>query len=225
VYSDAAMLVVRRAVVGPFAENTWLAACSRTGEAILVDPGGEIPRVLALAEPGGFRVKRIFLTHAHVDHVAGAAEARRLTSAPLQLHPGDREWLAMLPQQIEMFGFEEAGEVPEVDHWHEDGETFPLGDFTARVIHTPGHSRGSCALWLEEARVLFCGDTLFAGSVGRTDLPGGDFGELERSITERLFPLGDDAPFHCGHGPSGRLGAERLSNPFVGDGARRGRFL
>jgi glyoxylase-like metal-dependent hydrolase (beta-lactamase superfamily II) len=219
------MLVVRRAVVGPFAENTWLAACDRTGEAVLVDPGGEVPRLLALAEPGGFQVKRIFLTHGHVDHVAGAAEARRRLGATLQMHAADREWLAMLPRQAEMFGFDEAGEVPEVDHWHEDGETFAVGEIAARVIHTPGHSRGSCSLWLEEPRVLFTGDTLFAGSVGRTDLAGGDFSALERSIAGRLFPLGDDVTFHCGHGPSGRLGDERRSNPFVGEGAPRGRFL
>jgi glyoxylase-like metal-dependent hydrolase (beta-lactamase superfamily II) len=219
------MLVVRRAVVGPFAENTWLAACSHTGEAVLIDPGGEHPRVAALAEPGGFRVKRIFLTHAHVDHAAGAAEARRRLGATLQLHPGDRDWLAMLPQQVEMFGFEGAGEIPEVDHWHEDGETFPVGELTARVIHTPGHTRGSCSLWLEEPRVLFCGDTLFSGSVGRTDLPGGDFEALRRSIVERLFPLGDEVPFHCGHGASGLLGDERRSNPFVGEDPPRGRFL
>ncbi len=219
------MLVVRHAVVGPFAENTWLAACDRTGEAVLVDPGGELPRVLALAKPGGFRVKRIFLTHAHVDHVAGAAEARRQLGAPLQLHRADREWLSMLPQQVEMFGFEEAGEVPEIDHWHEDGESFPVGELTARVIHTPGHTRGSCSLWLEEARVLFTGDTLFAGSVGRTDLPGGDFAALQRSIAGRLFPLGDEVAFHPGHGPSGQVGEERLSNPFVGEGVPGGRFV
>jgi glyoxylase-like metal-dependent hydrolase (beta-lactamase superfamily II) len=112
-----------------------------------------------------------------------------------------------------------------VDHWHEHGETFAVGDLTARVIHVPGHSRGSCALWLEEPRVLFSGDTLFAGSVGRTDLPGGDFADLQASILERIFPLGDDVPFHCGHGPSGRVGDERRSNPFVGESARRGRFL
>lgn len=219
------MLVVRRAVVGPFAENTWLAACDRTGEAVLIDPGGEVPRVLALAEPGGFQVKRIFLTHAHVDHVAGAAEARRRLGATLQLHAADREWLAMLPRQFEMFGFEEEGEVPEVDRWHEDGETFAVGEITARVIHTPGHSRGSCSLWLEEPRVLFTGDTLFSGSVGRTDLPGGDFEALQRSIAGRLFPLGDDVTFHCGHGPSGQLGDERRTNPFVGESVPRGRFV
>jgi len=219
------MLVVRHAVVGPFAENTWLAACNRTGEAVLVDPGGEFPRVLALAGGDGFRVVRIVLTHGHVDHAAGAAEARARLGAPLQMHPADREWLEMLPRQAEMFGFEGAVEVPEIDHWHADGETFSVGDLAARIIHTPGHTRGSCAIWFEAPRVLFTGDTLFAGSVGRTDLPGGDFGDLERSIGGKLFPLGDEVTCHCGHGPSTLLGDERRSNPFVGEVVRRGRFL
>jgi len=219
------MLVVRQAVVGPFAENTWVAACSRTKEALLVDPGGDLPRIRALVAQGGFRVGRIFLTHAHVDHVAGAAAAQEAFGARLQLHEEDRAWLAELPRQAEMFGFEEAGEVPRVDHWHADGEEFPLGQLRCHVIHTPGHSRGSCALWIPEAEAVFTGDTLFAGSVGRTDLPGGDFEELRRSIVEKLFPLGDRVSFHSGHGPSGQLGAERKSNPFVGEKVKSGRFL
>lgn len=219
------MLVVRQAVVGPFAENTWVAACTRTREALVLDPGGDLARIQALVAQGGFQVKRIFLTHGHVDHVAGAAEARRAFGAPLQIHPEDREWLAELPRQAEMFGFDEAGEVPEVDHWHADGEEFALGQLTCRVLHTPGHSRGSCSLWIAEAQALFTGDTLFAGSVGRTDLPGGDFGELRTSIVEKLFPRGDAVTFHSGHGPIGQLGAERRSNPFVGEKAPRGRFL
>lgn len=219
------MLVVRQAVVGPFAENTWLVACSRTKEALLIDPGGDLPRVQALVEQGGFRVGRIFLTHGHVDHAAGAAPARRLFQARLQIHAADRDWLQELPRQAEMFGFEEAGEVPEVDHLHADGESFPLGHLTCHVLHTPGHSAGSCSLWIPEAQVLFTGDTLFAGSVGRTDLPGGDFGALRRSIVEKLFPLGDEVAFHSGHGPSGGLGIERRGNPFVGEQVQRGRFL
>ncbi len=219
------MLVVRQAVVGPFAENCWIAACSRTKEAVLIDPGGELPRVLGLVEQGGFQVRRIFLTHGHVDHAAGAAEAKRRLGAPIQIHAADREWLAQLPHQAEMFGFEGGGEVPEVDHWHVHGESFTVGDQAAQVLHTPGHTRGSCALWFPGPRLVFTGDTLFSGSVGRTDLPGGDFGELQRSITAVLFPLGDDARFHCGHGPSGLVGDERRSNPFVGEDARRGRFV
>ncbi len=218
------MLVVRHAVVGPLAANSYLAACSRTGEAILVDPGGDVRRVLALCEPGGWRVVRIFCTHGHVDHVAGAAEARRLTGAPLQIHAADEGWLEALPRQAEMFGFDPI-ESPQIDHRHADGETFRLGALEARVVHTPGHSPGSSCLLFPEAKILFSGDTLFAGSVGRTDLPGGDFEALHGSIKEKLFPLGDDVRFHPGHGPGGTLGDERRSNPFVGENPRRGRFL
>ncbi|ACL66961.1 beta-lactamase domain protein [Anaeromyxobacter dehalogenans 2CP-1] len=218
------MLVVRHAVVGPFAANCWLAACGRTGEAVLVDPGAEVHRALALADPSGWRITRIFCTHGHIDHVGGGAEARAATGAPLQIHAADDAWLAALPRQAEMFGFDPV-EAPEVDHHHVDGEAFRVGDCEAQVIHTPGHSAGSCSLWFPGEQILFTGDTLFAGSVGRTDLPGGDFDALERSIKERLFPLGDAVRFHPGHGPAGTLGEERRANPFVGESPRRGRFI
>ncbi len=218
------MLVVRHAVVGPFAANAWLAACDRTGDALLVEPGGDVGRVLALAEPGGYRVTRIFCTHGHIDHVAGAAEARRKTGAPLALHAADLPWLEALPQQAEMFGFDPV-EVPVVDERPEDGDTFRVGACEAKVLHTPGHSQGSASLVFPEERVVFTGDTLFAGSVGRTDLPGGDFDALLRSIQSRLFTLADEVRLLPGHGPGGTIGEERRSNPFVGQNPRRGRFV
>jgi glyoxylase-like metal-dependent hydrolase (beta-lactamase superfamily II) len=218
------MLVVRNAVVGPFAANAYIVACDRTGEALLVDPGGETRRVLGLREPGGFRVVRIFCTHGHVDHVAGGREARAETGASLSIHAADLGWLEALPRQAEMFGFEQV-EPPEVDRQHEDGETFRIGASEARVLHTPGHSAGSCCLWFSEEKLVFTGDTLFSGSVGRTDLPGGDFDALARSIQQKLFTLGDDVRFHPGHGPGGLIGDERRTNPFVGENPRRGRFL
>jgi glyoxylase-like metal-dependent hydrolase (beta-lactamase superfamily II) len=123
-----------------------------------------------------------------------------------------------------MFGFE-ALEAPPVAAFHADGEAIRVGALEARVLHTPGHSPGSTCLFFPEAQVLFTGDTLFAGSVGRTDLPGGDFDALEASIRTRLFTLGDDVRFYAGHGPGGTIGEERRSNPFVGESPRRGRFL
>jgi glyoxylase-like metal-dependent hydrolase (beta-lactamase superfamily II) len=213
------MLIVRTAVVGPFAMNAWLAACSETGDAVLIDPGAEIPRVLALCQPEGFSVKRILLTHGHVDHASGAAEARQITGAPVSIHPGDLPWLAALPRQAAMFGLQEARPlVPDASL--ADGETVPVGKQAATVIHTPGHCQGSVSFFFEEAGLVFTGDALFSGSVGRTDLPGGDFEQLAESITGRLFTLGDEVRFLPGHGPGGTIGEERLHNPFVGERAR-----
>jgi hydroxyacylglutathione hydrolase len=217
------MLVVRHAVVGPFQENSYLVACDRTGEAMLVDPGGELPRVLALAQPEGFHVTRIVCTHGHIDHVAGVGEAKAALGVPFHVHPLDQGWLDALPKQAEMFGFE-AAPVPPPDAPLEDGDTLTLGDEEVRVIHTPGHTPGGCCLFFPKARTLLTGDTLFAGSVGRTDLPGGDWEALRRSIVEKLLPLGDDVTFHPGHGEPSTLGEERKTNPFVGEKRARGRL-
>lgn len=217
------MLVIRNAVVGPFAANAYVVACDRTGETMIVDPGGEIPRVLGLVQPDQ-RVSRLVCTHGHIDHVAGAVEAKAATGAPVWLHASDEGWLEALPRQAEMFGFEPV-EAPAIDHRPVDGETFRVGASEGRVVHTPGHSPGSLCLFFPDERLLFTGDTLFAGSVGRTDLPGGDFDALHASIRDKLFPLGDDVRFHPGHGPAGLVGEERRSNPFVGEQPRRGRFV
>jgi glyoxylase-like metal-dependent hydrolase (beta-lactamase superfamily II) len=220
------MLIVRQAVVGPFAENTYLVGCSETGEAILIDPGGDAARVLAMREPGGLRPGGIFLTHGHVDHTAGVAELQSRLDLPCSIHAADQRWIESLPQQMEMFGFDEGtGDPPRVTRHHAGGEELRVGEHTGRVLHTPGHTAGSCSLFFPDAKVLFTGDTLFAGSVGRTDLPGGDFAALEASIREQLFTLGDDVQFFPGHGPAALLADERRNNPFVGEGSKRGRFL
>jgi hydroxyacylglutathione hydrolase len=218
------MLIVRSVVVGPFTMNAYLAACSETGEAILIDPGAELPRVLALREPEGFVVKRILLTHGHVDHASGAAEAREATGAPVSIHAGDLPWLEVLPRQAAMFGLEQARPLTP-DALLVDGEAVQVGRQSATVIHTPGHCQGSVSLFFKEAGLVFTGDTLFEGSVGRTDLPGGDFDQLAESIVKRLFTLGDEVRFLPGHGPGGTIGQERLQNPFVGTRARPGRFV
>ncbi|HEU4384222.1 MAG TPA: MBL fold metallo-hydrolase [Anaeromyxobacteraceae bacterium] len=218
------MLIVRTTVVGPFAANCYLLGCSNSSEAVLVDPGGDPTRVLGMVEPGGLRITRIVCTHGHIDHVAGAVQVQEATGAPFQIHAADTVWLEQLPQQAATFGFDEVS-PPKVDRFHEDGEIFRVGQCDGVVLHTPGHTRGSCSLWFPRSKVLVTGDTLFAGSVGRTDLPGGDFAALERSIRDKLFPLGDDVRFYPGHGPASFIGQERLSNPFVGEEVRRGRFL
>lgn len=218
------MLVVRHAVVGPFAANSYIVACTLTGKAALIDPGGDSVRVLGMRAPEGYAVTNIFATHGHIDHVADASRAKAETGAPFQIHAADQSWLEALPRQAEMFGFDPV-EPPAVDHHHEDGEPFLVGPCQGKVIHTPGHSPGSCCLYFPEAKILFTGDTLFSGSVGRTDLPGGDLDALFTSIKEKLFPLGDEVRFYPGHGPGGVLGDERRANPFVGEEPRRGRFI
>jgi glyoxylase-like metal-dependent hydrolase (beta-lactamase superfamily II) len=218
------MLVVRRVAVGPLAENAYLAACDRTGEAILVDPGADLARVLALREPGGFTVRRIFLTHGHADHVAEVAAAKAATGATVTLHPADGPWIEGFSQTAGWLGLEGAS-GPAVDAPHADGDTLQVGEHAARIIHTPGHSAGGCCLFFPEAKALFCGDTLFSGSVGRTDLPGGSLEALLASIRDRIFTLGDDVRFYPGHGPSGLVGDERRTNPFAGEPSRRGRYV
>lgn len=218
------MLVVRSVVVGPFQENCYLAGCDRTGEAVIVDPGDEAPRLLAMREPGGFRVTRLFATHGHIDHVTAGEALRAATGAPFSIHADDEAWLQALPKQAEMFGFPPVT-PPTVDLRHADGDEVKVGEHVGRVIATPGHTRGGTCLHFPEAGVVFTGDTLFSGSVGRTDLPGGDFDALRASIVERLFRLGDEVRFFPGHGPGGTLGDERRTNPFVGEKRAKGRFV
>ena len=210
------MLVIRHVRVGAIAENTYLVGCSETGEAVIVDPGGETARVAALREPGGFRVTRIMLTHGHFDHALGAADAKELFGAPISIHPGDRELYQALQEQVAMFGFDDPGPAPQIDHFLEDGETFQVGKQQGRVLHTPGHTQGSCCFFFAEAKVLITGDTLFAGSIGRTDLPGGDLAQIVMSLRERVLKVGDDVQFYPGHGPGGLVGDERTVNPYVG---------
>jgi glyoxylase-like metal-dependent hydrolase (beta-lactamase superfamily II) len=214
------MLVVRGVAVTPLASNCFLVGDRASGEAVLIDPGEFSEEVAGLTAPEGFRVGRILLTHGHFDHLLGAEAARRALGAPLWLHADDLPQLARLPALVERFGFGSAA-APAIDHHPEDGETFALGAHEVRVIHTPGHSAGGICLWIPGSKLLFTGDTLFRGSVGRTDLPGGDWEALARSIREKLFPLGDDVRFFSGHGEPGLLGDERRDNPFVGEGARR----
>lgn len=205
-------------VVPPFGENTFLVWDPATREALLIDPGGEIEAIAQTVAREGLTLKAIVNTHGHIDHVAAAADARRRFGVPFSLHEGDREWVERLAEQAMFFGFPKV-QAPQVDHWLVDDEELTLGRLRFRVLHTPGHTAGGCCLFFPDEKVLFTGDTLFVGSIGRTDLPGGSMPQLLDSIRRRLFPLGDDVRFHPGHGPSGALGQERQSNPFVGEHA------
>jgi glyoxylase-like metal-dependent hydrolase (beta-lactamase superfamily II) len=211
-------LVVSRATVGPLQENSYVVGDPETRDAAIVDPGDEPEAIEALVAARGLVPRFVINTHAHIDHAGAVAALKARYGIPFFLHPGDRRWLEGLATQAAMFGLA-TPPVPDVDRWLADGDELSVGSRAFRVIHTPGHTPGGCSLFFAADRVLFTGDTLFAGSVGRTDLPGGSWDELEASIREKLFPLGDDVVFHSGHGPASTLGDERRANPFVGERA------
>jgi hydroxyacylglutathione hydrolase len=203
--------------LGPLDNNTYVLVCERTREAAVVDVGFEPEQAIRFVREAGVTVRYLLNTHAHYDHAAGMRVMQDAVGGEYWLHPADRPLLDHLAEQGAAFGFPSA-EPPRVVRDLADGQRIALGDESLEVIHTPGHSPGGvCFRWGEE---LWVGDTLFAGSVGRTDLPGGSFEVLERSIRTRLFPLGDAIRCHPGHGPETTLGRERQSNPFVGDHAR-----
>ncbi len=210
------MLRYQTLPVTNFQQNCSIVWCDETMEGAVVDPGGDLPRIRALAECLGVRLTQILLTHAHIDHAGGTGQlARELKLPVVGPHPGDQFWIDGLAQQSRMFGFAPA-EPFTPTRWLHDGDTVQVGRSTLAVRHCPGHTPGHVVFHSAEARRAFVGDVLFAGSIGRTDFPGGDHDTLIASITERLWPMGDDTVFIPGHGPESTFGRERRSNPFVG---------
>jgi glyoxylase-like metal-dependent hydrolase (beta-lactamase superfamily II) len=205
----------------PFMQNCSLVWCPRTREAAVIDPGGEIDRILGEVRKHDVRLTKVLLTHAHVDHAGATAELARRESLPIVgPHRGDQFWIDGLAEQGRMFGFGHCESfVP--DQWLDEGDRVALGDIEFQVRHCPGHTPGHVVFFSEPDRLAFVGDVLFQGSIGRTDFPGGDYDTLIRAIREKLFPLGDDVRFVPGHGPMSTFGDERRSNPFVGDAAVR----
>ena len=212
------MPLVHRALhLGPLDNNTYLLVCTDTRQAALIDVGFEPEAMIEAVGKDRFDVRLLLNTHAHYDHTAGMRSVQEAVGGEYWLHPADRPLLDRLAEQGTMFGFPPAP-APETVHDLADGQRLTLGNESLEVIHTPGHSPGGvCFRWGDE---LWCGDTLFAGSIGRTDLPGGSFPALERSIRTRLFTLGDAVRAHPGHGPDTTIGREWLDNPFVGLHAR-----
>lgn len=211
-------MIVESQAVGPFFKNGFVVGCEETREAVLIDPGDEVASLLAFAERSRLSIRHILLTHAHVDHVTGVAAAKRALNVPIHLHKDDLFLYDRAVEMGAMFGLTVEPQPP-IDRFYAPTQTIPFGTYEARVHHTPGHCPGGVCLQIGKANTngneLFVGDTLFAGSIGRTDLPGGDYDTLIASIRNVLFPLGDEAIVHSGHGPDTTIGKERLTNPFL----------
>lgn len=189
-------------------------------EGVVVDPGGELDRILQAVDDAGVKLVKILLTHAHVDHAGGTAALAARLGIPIEgPQQEDRFWIDLLPEQCKMFGFPPAAAFTP-NRWLEDGDTVQFGHQVLEVLHCPGHTPGHVVFFHPGERLAIVGDVLFKGAIGRTDFPRGDYGTLVKSIRERLFPLGDDVVFIPGHGPASTFGEERRDNPFVGDAAR-----
>jgi hydroxyacylglutathione hydrolase len=211
-------MILETRAVGPFFKNGFVIGCEESREAVLIDPGDEVEQLLAFAEQQALSIGHILLTHAHVDHITGVAAAKRILGAPVYLHRDDLFLYDNAVGQGAMFGLSVQPQPP-VDVFYTVGQTIAFGKYEMRPHHTPGHCPGGVCLQLglkgTAGKKLFVGDTLFAGSIGRTDLPGGDYDTLIRSIRTVLFAFGDDAEVYPGHGPRTTIGQERRTNRFL----------
>jgi hydroxyacylglutathione hydrolase len=211
-------IIIESQAVGAFMKNGFMVACEETREAVYIDPGDEVLGLLAFAKQRSLNVRHILLTHAHVDHITGVAAAKRALGAPVYLHRDDLFLYEQAAEHGAMFGLEVEPQPP-VDVYYTPGQVIVFGGFEVRPHHTPGHCPGGVCLQVgprgESGKELFVGDTLFAGSIGRVDLPGGDYDTLIASIRNVLFSFGDEAIVHPGHGPDTTIGQERRTNPFL----------
>ena len=200
--------------VGPLQCNCTLLGDEETREAIVVDPGDEISRIAQRLKAHGLTLKQILVTHAHIDHVGGALKLKSLTGAPIFLNENDLPLLEMMAAQAAWVGVPTPETAPP-DEALTDGRRVGLDNYPAKVLHTPGHTQGSICLYFEPLKMVLAGDTLFAGSIGRTDLPGGNYDQILDSIQSRLLSLPDSTKVVPGHGPVTTIGAERQTNPFL----------
>ncbi|MBL7170536.1 MAG: MBL fold metallo-hydrolase [Candidatus Omnitrophica bacterium] len=199
-------------IVGALAVNCYIVGDKEKNEWAVIDPGGDLEKILGVIKKKNARVKFIINTHGHPDHTGADSKIKQETGAPLYIHKADATLTTGIFNQLaRLTGINGSSFKP--DHFLEDGDTLSLGDISLKVLHTPGHTRGGICLFFDN--VLFCGDTLFAGSIGRTDLPGGSLPTLLKSIKEKLFSLPDDVVVYPGHGPQTTLGEEKRSNPFL----------
>ena len=211
-------MIIESQAVGPFFKNGFVVGCEETGEAVLIDPGDEVESLLAFAARSRLAIRYILLTHAHVDHVTGVAAAKRALGVPIYLHRDDLFLYERAVETGALFGLKVEPQPP-IDVYYTPTDVIRFGAYEVRPYHTPGHCPGGVCLRVgtkgKPGNELFVGDTLFAGAIGRTDLPGGDYQTLIDSIRTVLFPFGDEAIVHPGHGPDTTIGQERLTNPFL----------
>jgi len=206
-------LIIKELVVGPLMANCFIFGCEKTKEAVVIDPGGDADRILLSLADAKLQVKYIINTHGHFDHVGGNGKMKKATGADILIHPLDAPMLGSLSSNAAIFGISVENSPP-CDRTIQEGETVSFGEITLEVIHTPGHTPGGISLFTNG--ILFVGDTLFAGSIGRTDFPGGDFNTLISSIQNKLFKMKNDVRVFSGHGPETTIGTEKRYNPFVG---------
>ncbi|MEH6495913.1 MAG: MBL fold metallo-hydrolase [Pseudomonas marincola] len=203
--------------VTPFAQNCSIVWCEETKKAAVVDPGGDLERIIEVAAEQGVEIEKILITHGHLDHAGGTEELKQQLGVPVEgPHEADKFWIDQLPEQCARYGFPPSFAFTP-DRWLKDGDTVTVGNETLDVIHCPGHTPGHVVFASKEHKVAMVGDVLFQGSIGRTDFPQGNHEDLINSIREKLWPLGDDIAFIPGHGEMSTFGRERKSNPFVSD--------
>lgn len=200
--------------VGPLQCNCSIVGDDEGREGIVIDPGDDIDDIVAVVRKHGLKIKQIIITHAHIDHVGGAMKLRALTGAPILMNQNDHALLKMMDVQAMWIGVTDPGKI-EIDQPVVQSDVVGVGALMAQVLHTPGHTEGSVCLYFPAQQKLIAGDTLFAGSIGRTDLPGGSFDKIIRSLHEKVLALPDETVVVPGHGPTTTIGAERENNPFL----------
>ncbi len=210
-------MILEMLTVGPFQENCYIVGDKNTGNGVLIDPGDEAARISLAVEQTQLEIEKIVITHAHIDHVGAVAALVDEYACPVLMHAEAEPMLKQLPTQAMMMGLR-FGKVPTVDRYIEDEEIIEVGGLRLRALYTPGHAPGHLAFYEENAGIVLSGDALFAGSVGRVDLPGGNMEVLMKSIQERLLTLPDETLVYSGHGPRTTIGEERAHNPFLRGG-------
>ncbi|MBI3872573.1 MAG: MBL fold metallo-hydrolase [candidate division Zixibacteria bacterium] len=205
-------MLIDRLIVGPIEENCYIVGDEETRRGVIIDPGDEPERIVGTVRGLGLKVDTIFNTHAHVDHICAAQDVKEQLGARLYLHPGDEMYLPDLVEHAAMFGMHKARR-PTVDVWMADGDRIECGTLEIAVTHAPGHTPGHCLLTIGED--VFCGDLIFAGSIGRTDLPGGNYEQIIASLESTILTLPEPTRLHPGHGESTTVAVERRLNPFL----------